>query len=182
MNTTLTLEVLPASVRHFLQALAHQLADRHVVERHVVRRTAAQCEPVVVDRLDAGVLGLLEAGAAGLRVQVDDEQDADASVDHAVAQRRELGFVAVGVLDVGLDAGGVECLFEQRSVVGLPPRRRRRVGQDHADLAGLLAARSTRVVFLAAAPGERKRHRRYAGDDARNAVAHSLDSSPADVR
>jgi hypothetical protein len=51
----------------------------------------------------------------------------------------ELRHVAVGVLDVGVDARLLEGGLQQRPVVGLPPRRGRRVRQDHADAARALA-------------------------------------------
>ena len=66
-------------------------------------------------------------------------------VDHLVGDRGELGLVAVGVLDVVLDAGGVERLTEELAVGRLPAGRGRGVGQDHADLAlRLLAAPAVR--------------------------------------
>ena len=112
------------------QTLAHQLADLHVVERHVVRRAAAEGEPVVVDARDAGVGRLLQAGGTRLGVEVDDHQDLDALVDHAVAdacrtwrrRRRRSG--------CRLDAGVVERRLQAGPVVGLPARRggRRRAG------------------------------------------------------
>src|SRR5215203_4454767 len=146
-----------------VQALAHQLADRHVVERDVVRRAAAEGEPVVVDGLDPGRLRLLQAGAAGVGVEVDDQQDVDTRVDHAVADGAELRLVAVGVLDVRLEAGRVERRLQQRTVVGLPARRGRGVGEDDADLAGrgvpAAAGVAPAVTVVAAAGGQQQGRR-----------------------
>jgi hypothetical protein len=133
-----------------LQALAHQLADRHVVERHVVGGAAAQGQAVVVDGLDAGGLRLLQARRAGVAVQVDDHQHVHAAVDHAVADRAELRLVAVRVLDVGLQARILERGIEQWPVVGLPARRGRGVGKDHADLPARTAAPAARAAARAA--------------------------------
>src|SRR5450755_1269438 len=116
------------------EALALKLANLDVVERHVVGRAATEGEAVVVDRLDAG------CGGRGLNlgtrraVEVDDDEDLHALLDHALTDRDELGFVTERVLDVDLDASCVECLLEVRRVLLFPARRRLGVGKDDADL------------------------------------------------
>ena len=91
---------------------------------------------------------LLDTGAGGGVDRVDD-QDLDALTDHVLRDRGELVLVALGVLDVGRDAGGLERLGEQRRVVERVAGRRRGVRQDHADLAGGLAEAPTVVGSLA---------------------------------
>src|SRR4051794_14268979 len=148
-----------------LQARAHQVADHDVVEGDVVRGSAAEGEPVVVDARDAGCRRLLEAGRAGVGVEVDDHEDLDALVDHRVTDGAELGGVAACVLDVGPDARVVERLLQARPVVALPSGRGRRVGQDHADLAGAaLAAPSRGLVVVVAAAARRGREENHRGN------------------
>src|SRR5690242_890807 len=166
-----------------LQALAHQLADRYVVERDVVRRAAAQGEAVVVDRLDAGLLRLLEARGAGVAVQVHDHQHVDAAVDHAVADGAELGLVTIRVLDVGLQARLVERRLEQRAVVGLPARRGRGVRKDHADLPARAAApaaarAAARAVVVAPTGGKQECGRGERRRGHRVTLAHGSGSFP----
>ena len=63
-------------------------------------------------------LAFFRQAAPRVGVEVDDHQDLDALVDHGVADRAELRGVAGRVLDVGVDAGGVECLLKAgRSLV-----------------------------------------------------------------
>src|SRR6478752_709668 len=170
---------------------AHQAADRDVVERHVVRRAATQGQAVVVDALHAGVGGLAQARLAGLGVQVDDHDDRDALVDHAVADLAELGDIATGVVDDRLDAGCVERRLQARAVIGLPARGGRLVGQDHADLAlgvGGRAAAAAVAAAVAVAPAscegtERERAYCHQGRDARSLVPdHFLDLHGSDHR
>ena len=62
--------------------------------------------------------------------------------------------VALGVLDVGLDAGLLEGRLEVGTVEVLPTDRGLGVGEDHADLAGRFAAAvaaAARVAAVAAA-------------------------------
>ena len=114
-------DVLVTGAETLGQALALQLADLGVVERHVVIRAAAEGEPVVVNGLDALSGGLLLDRRTGLVVQVDDRQHGDAIGDHLIGDGGHLGLVTVGVLDVELDAGLLESGFQVGSVLGLPP-------------------------------------------------------------
>src|SRR4051794_26057005 len=140
------------------QGLRLELADVLVVEGDVVRRGATEVDAVVVDDLDAGLVGgLLDTGTRGSVDGVDD-QDLDALADHVLRDRCELVLVTLGVLHVGGDAGGLEGLGEQRCVVLRVAGRRGRVRQDHPDLAaglpevdrlGHRGATGGRVVQLA---------------------------------
>ena len=85
------------------------------------------------------VLGLVQDGLAGAAVQVDDHQRGDAAGDHLVGDGLEGVLVVLRVLDVVVDAGGLERLFEVLPVGGLPAGRRLAVGQDDADLRLLVA-------------------------------------------
>ena len=89
-------------------------------------------------------------------------------VEHLIGDRGELRLVAVGVLDVRLHARGLERVPQERAVRVLPARRRRGVGQDHADLGlGLRRAWrptrccrcSSRLVAATGRDGERERRR-----------------------
>ena len=125
--------VLPA-LRHFDEALALELADLDVVERHVVVRAAAEREPVVVDDATPASLALSmhalpESGSRLVAMRT--------LTPSVIICRRAAVRVgrALGVLDVRLDARGLERGLEVRAVLRLPAHRRLRVGQDHADLA-----------------------------------------------
>ena len=61
--------------------------------------------------------------------------------------------VALRVLDVDLEAGGLQTLLEVLAVEVLPARRRRRVGQDHAGAGGCVAAAALAVTGVAVAAG-----------------------------
>ena len=112
--------VLAGSREAVEDRLALELADLEVVERHVVVR--ALDRTVVRDDRDALGLGLLgDSGACA--VVVDEQHDAAALAELLVGDGRVLVGVALGVLDVGLEAGGLEALLEVRTVVVLPARR-----------------------------------------------------------
>ena len=99
-------------------------------------------DPVVVDHLDAGLVGgLLDTGTRR-RVDGVDDQDLDAVTDHVLRDRGELVLVTLGVLDVGGEPGLRERLLQERGVVQRVARRRGGVGQDHADLAASPCRRS----------------------------------------
>src|SRR5689334_2869226 len=116
------------------QALALQLADLHVVERHVVVAGAAEVEAVVVDDRDALRLGLRGDGGTRLAADRGDDEHLHLARDHAVGERGELLLVALGVLDVGLQPRGLHRLREQRLVEALPAGRARGLREDHTGL------------------------------------------------
>jgi hypothetical protein len=116
---------------------ALELTDVEVVEGHVV--VGALDGPVVGDRRNALRLGLLRHLDAGL-VEVDQQHDRAALGQLLLGDRRVLGGVVLRVLDVGLDALGLERLVQGRPVAILPTARRRRVGKDHAGPLGRLRA------------------------------------------
>ena len=82
--------VTPSRVEAVDEGLPLQLADVLVVERDVVRRGAAEVDAVVVDDLDAGLLGLLLDRRARGGVDRVDDQDLDARTDHALRDRSYL--------------------------------------------------------------------------------------------
>src|SRR5690349_2968336 len=116
------------------QALALQLADLDVVERHVVVAGTAQVEAVVVDDRDALRLRLRGDGGTRLAADRGDDEHLHLARDHAVRERGELLLVALGVLDVGLQPRGLHRLREQRLVEAFPAGRARGLREDHADL------------------------------------------------
>jgi hypothetical protein len=157
------------------QALALEGADGHVVERHVVLGAAVEGQPVVVDGGHALGLGLVEHGLAGARVQVDDHQHVGPAGDHLVGDGLELGLVALGVLDVVVDPGGLEGRLEERLVGRLPAGRRLGVGQDDADLGRLAAAAGRGAAAVVVAPatgGQDEGERRHRGDHVEEPSAH----------
>jgi hypothetical protein len=166
------------------EPLADRGADRDVVEGHVVRGAAAQRQAVIVDHRHALLVGLVDHRRRARRVEVDDQQHRRARVEHLVGDRGELRLVAVGVLDVVLDTRGLEGLAEELAVRRLPARRRRRVGEDHADLrVGRLllgratALRSPAFVVVAATRCDREREhadRQQRGDPHGQLVLHVL--------
>ena len=108
-------------------------------------------------------------------VEVDDQQHVDALVEHLVGDRRELGLVAVGVLDVGLDPGGLErcpsngrSLFSQRAEERCRAGSRRpwpsRPGPRIRWTGGPARGRGGRGVATARREGEH-RHRQSGGGD-----------------
>ena len=112
--------VLAGSREAVEDRLPLELADLEVVERHVVVR--ALDGTVVGDDRDALGLGLLgDRGTCA--VVVDEEHHAAALAELLVGDGRVLVGVALGVLDVRLEAGGLEALLEVRTVVVLPARR-----------------------------------------------------------
>jgi hypothetical protein len=168
------------------QALALEGADGHVVEGHVVLGAAVEGQPVVVDRGHTLRLGLVEHGLAGAGVEVDDHQHVGATGDHLVGDRLELGLVALGVLDVVLDPGGLEGLLEVLLVRRLPAGRGLGVGEDDADLGRLAATAGggAAAVVVAATGGQDERERRHGGDEAEEPSTHepslSLRIPPSD--
>ena len=92
------------------QALGHDLADRDVVERHVVRTAAAERQPVVVDHLDAvGLRVALDLGA-GARVLGVRQDDRRAVGDVALGVGVERRVRPAGVLDDDVRARDACCL------------------------------------------------------------------------
>jgi hypothetical protein len=143
------------------QALADRGTDLDVVEGHVVLGTAAEVGPVVVDHRDAGVGRLLDHRAARVGIQAGDDQRPDPSADHAVGDGLEAGGVVLGILDVGLHAGGLEGLLEERAVRAFPARGGLGVRQDHTDrarvsgrAAALTGRRAAVATTTAGAEGE----------------------------
>src|SRR4051794_13302672 len=133
------------------EALALELADGHVVERHVVVGLALERQAVVVDDLDA--LGLrvgLDRGArAGVEV---DEQDHLRTVgDRLLGLLLLRRLVALGVLDRDRDAGRLERRGQERPVGRLPAHGRLRVGQQPRDLVGRAAAAAATAAATASA-------------------------------
>ena len=126
-----------------LDALAHEPADRRVVERHVVvRALAAGVEPVVVDRLDLPRRRGLDDRAARARIEAR-QQDHLGTVREALVGLRALPLgVTLRVHDGRRDVRLLEGGDERRTVLRLPPDRRLRVRQQHARLDG-------RGLFLA---------------------------------
>ena len=104
---TVDLGVLDAlralDLRALGQGLALHLAHLDVVEGDVEGRAATRREPVVVDRDDAGLGGLLLDLGAGGRVEVDDHQHLDALGGHRASDGLHLAGGAAGVLDVAVE-------------------------------------------------------------------------------
>src|ERR671918_610213 len=140
---------MPAAVQHHdprsldvealdlgLQDLRHGCPDLDVVEADVgLSARAAGVEPVVLDDLDAGLLGQVDDGGARARVDADEQDHAGPVGDRLLGLRLLLGGIALGVDDRVLDVGVRECLLEEAPVVALPARRRGAVGQEHPDAA-----------------------------------------------
>ena len=122
------------------QTLRLLLTDLEVVERHVVVGRTTEVDAVVVDDRDARGLGLLLDGDAGRRVSRVDQQDVDLVGDHLLRDGDELRVRALRVLDVGLDAGRIERLLQQGSVVKRVTVGGRRVREDHAHRAAATRA------------------------------------------
>ena len=89
--------------------LALEASDLEVVERHVV--VGALDRTVVRDDRDALGLGLL-GNRTARAVVVDEQHHAAALAELLVGDGGVLVDVGLGVLDVGLEAGGGEALFE----------------------------------------------------------------------
>ena len=91
--------------------------------------------------------------------------------DHAVGQRGELLLVALGVLDVRLQALGLHGRGEQRLVEALPAGRAVGLGEDHADLGRAFwrgrgtRGRRARGGGVLAAGGEREREPQPGGGE-----------------
>ena len=115
-------------------------------------------------------LAFAATAAPGLAADRGDDQHLHAAGDHAVGQRGELLLVALGVLDVGVEALGLHRRGEQRLVEALPPGRALGLGEDHADLdaAGRRAQRSRAAAAarrrgVLAAGGEHHRQAQSGG-------------------
>ena len=122
------------------EALALELADLLVVERDVVVGVAVERQAVVVDDLDALALGVGRDRRAGAGVEVDQQQHLRAVGDRLLGLLLLRGLVALGVLDLDVDAGVVERLLQERPVDRLPADGRLRVRQQDRDLALVAAA------------------------------------------
>src|SRR5690606_24478059 len=115
---------------------------------------AAEGEPVVVD--GGGTLGRrrVQHRLTATGVQVDDHQDVGAVGDHLVRDGLERGPVALGVLDVVVDTGGLERCLEVPAVGRLPADGTVAVRQDHADQrGGLVAAVAVPPAVIAVGAG-----------------------------
>jgi hypothetical protein len=125
----------------FLEAVDDHLtlerADLEVVERHVVVRAFERA--VVGDDRDALLLGVRSDGN-GRAVVVDEEHDAAALRELLVGDRGVGLGVALSVLNVDLEAGGLEPFGQVLAVQVLPAVRGRRVGQDDAGASRLSVA------------------------------------------
>ena len=96
------------------EALALQLADLLVVERDVVvGRVGVERQAVVVDDLDALRLGVRRDRGARARVEVHQQDDLRAVGDRLLGLLLLRRLVALGVLDLGLDAGVLERLLQR---------------------------------------------------------------------
>src|SRR5207344_3478737 len=144
---------------HF--ALPDQAADLHVVEADVVAvgRPSGH-QPVVVDDLRTGRLGLGLDGCTGTRVKRVDQEDGSATADHRVGLRLHGRGAALGVLDrelIGRQPGRLEGLLEVRGVVLDVPSRGRRVGQQDTDLALALRRQTGQLLHQCEVRGEGRR-------------------------
>jgi hypothetical protein len=117
-------QVLAEIVDHGLHHLGHRRSDLDVVEAHVrVAAGGAGVEAVVLDDLDAGLLGLLDDRATRARVEARQQDHARTVGDGLLRLGLLRSSVALGVDDVVLDPGLVERFLEVLPVVGLPPGR-----------------------------------------------------------
>ena len=120
-----------------VEARADQLADLLAVEADVVGVRALEDGAVVGDQGDALLLRELRDRDAGRAVERAHDQDLGTQVDVGgrVAQLGRVAALRVVDLELrpGVPGGGEGCLQVRRVEVN-PPRRRRGVGQDHADL------------------------------------------------
>src|SRR3954453_18572999 len=138
---TVDLDVLDLLLALHLRALGQRLpldlADLHVVEGDVERSAAAGGEPVVVDRDDAVLGGLLLDLRSRGRIEVDDHQDLDLVGLHLPGDGLHLARGAAGVLDVAVQVVLRAVRLERRRVGSDPARRGRGVGQDDPHLRAL---------------------------------------------
>src|SRR4051812_31304390 len=127
------------------ERLRLQLADLHVVERHVVADRCAGDEPVVGHDRHAGLLGAVDDADGRLGVDGVEHEHLGAVGDRRLGLLLLAGriLVGVGVVDLAVRAEGLDLGGEQRAVVLLVARGLG-LREQEGDLAALAAAAAAR--------------------------------------